>query len=318
MSESREHFHRDFSMFDEMSTAELNEILRQDSQLTDGEDSDTDAILYIMEVIEKRRQGLPTSDFEDVDRAWCSFNKNYRFASSEERPLFDFDDEPQPHDTSDKTQTRQPALRSTAHPHKRVLRTASILAAVIAVLLATSLTAYAFGFDLWGAIANWTKETFGFKSTEYTQTSVLSSTKKIPTPLETLANEMDMHDVPITILPSYLPDGYTEIDFQYAETAESMIFYCLLGKEDSSIALLYSAFFGGQAHSQFEKDAVNPEQYEYNGIMYYIMTNEGIYFATWTVDNVECSIAGVETYDETIKIIQSIGSAKRSDRGDWP
>ena len=37
------------------------------------------------------------------------------------------------------------------------------------------------------------------------------------------------------------------------------------------------------------------------------MTNEGVYFAIWAVDNVECSIAGVETYDEIIKIIQSIG-----------
>ena len=89
MSESKEHFHRDFSKFDEMSTAELNEILRQDSQLPDGEESDIDAILYIMEVIEQRNQELPVSDFKDVDRAWDSFNQNYRFASSEERPLFD-------------------------------------------------------------------------------------------------------------------------------------------------------------------------------------------------------------------------------------
>ena len=47
MSESKEQFYRDFSKFDEMSTEELNEILRQDSQLPDGEDSDTDAILYL-------------------------------------------------------------------------------------------------------------------------------------------------------------------------------------------------------------------------------------------------------------------------------
>lgn len=80
MSESKEHFHRDFSKFDEMSTEELNEILRRDSQLPDGEESDIDAILYIMEVIEKRSQELPLSDFKDVDRAWSSFNENYRFA----------------------------------------------------------------------------------------------------------------------------------------------------------------------------------------------------------------------------------------------
>ena len=83
MSESKEHFYRDFSKFDEMSTEELNEILRQDSQLPDGEDSDTDAILYIMGVIAKRNQERPSSDFGDVNHAWSSFNKNYRFASSE-------------------------------------------------------------------------------------------------------------------------------------------------------------------------------------------------------------------------------------------
>ena len=55
MSDSKEHFYRDFSKFDEMSTEELNEILRQDSQLPDGEASDTDAILYIMGVIRSCR-----------------------------------------------------------------------------------------------------------------------------------------------------------------------------------------------------------------------------------------------------------------------
>lgn len=307
MSESNEHFHRDFSMFDEMSTEELNEILWQDSQLPDVEESDTDAILYIMEVIEKRSKELPASDFEDVDRAWDSFNQNYRFASSDERPLFDLDDATQQNSTSDKTQILQPAPHSNARPHRRVLRTASILAAVIAVLLATSLTAYALGFDLWGAIANWTKETFGFTTTESAQTIAPSVAKEIPVPLTTIAKEMDIHDVPIAILPSYIPDGYAESEFQYDETTESMIFYCLLEKENTSITLFYNAYFGGQALYQFEKDIVNPEQYECNGTVYYIMTNEGVYLAAWTTNNIECNIAGVITHDEIIKIIQSIG-----------
>ena len=160
----------------------MSESKEQDSQLPDGEESDIDAILYIMEVIEQRNQELPVSDFKDVDRAWDSFNQNYRFSSSEERPLFDLDDEPQQNATSDKPQILQPALRSNARPYRRVLRTAGILAAVIAVLLATSLTAYALGFDLWGAIASWTKETFGFRSEEYTQTVVTSSKKEIHAP----------------------------------------------------------------------------------------------------------------------------------------
>lgn len=114
MSESKEHFYRDFSKFDEMSTEELNEILRQDSQLPDGEDSDTDAILYIMGVIAKRNQELPSSDFGDVNHAWSSFNKNYRFASSEGCSLFDFDDEPQ--------LMVLPTKRKSSGPHRVQIR----------------------------------------------------------------------------------------------------------------------------------------------------------------------------------------------------
>ena len=204
-------------------------------------------------------------------------------------------------------QILQPAPRSNARPHKRVLRTASILAAVIAVLLATSLTAYALGFDLWGAIASWTKETFGFRSAEYTQTAVTSSKKEIPAPLTSIANEMEMHGIPTTILPSYLPDGFVERDFQYSAVTQPESLYCLLKDGDSSITLLYTVFSENQDHLLYEKDAIDPKQYEYNGTVYYIMTNKGAYFAAWTADNIECNIAGVETYGEIIKILQSIG-----------
>ena len=119
-------------------------------------------------------------------------------------------------------------------------------------------------------------------------------------------------------MPSYIPDGFVERDFQYNAVTQPESLYCLLENGDSSITLLYTVFSENQDHLLYEKDTVDPEQYEYNGTVYYIMTNKGVYFAAWTADNIECSIAGVETYDEIIKIIQSIGSAKRSDRGDWP
>ena len=39
---------RDFSHFDELSTEELRNMIHQDSMLDENEDSDLDAILYIM------------------------------------------------------------------------------------------------------------------------------------------------------------------------------------------------------------------------------------------------------------------------------
>lgn len=45
MLESNGNIHRDYSIFDNMSTENLEDILRADFQLPNGEDSDTNAIL---------------------------------------------------------------------------------------------------------------------------------------------------------------------------------------------------------------------------------------------------------------------------------
>lgn len=295
MSESNEHFHRDFSMFDAMGTEELNEILRQDSQLPDGEDSDTDAILYIMGVIEKRSQELPASDVEDVDRAWDSFNQNYRFASSDERPLFDLDDEPQQNSTSDKMQILQPAPHSNARPHKRVLRTASTLAAVIAVLLATSLTAYALGFDLWGAIANWTKETFSFVRSE--------SRFLNPSEAEQVLFEYGLEQ---PLLPSWLPQGYVYDNIDIAETPNRTVFYIKYSSVHSEILITIAKVSAAPALSVFEKDATEVVEYSAKETVYYIIENNENINIVWVTGPYECSITGHMSLEEAKEIIDSI------------
>lgn len=53
MSEATQRTGQDHSKFDNMSTAELNEYLRQDAE---RDDSDLDDVLYIMEVLAKREK----------------------------------------------------------------------------------------------------------------------------------------------------------------------------------------------------------------------------------------------------------------------
>ena len=54
-------------------------------------------------------------------------------------------------------------------------------------------------------------------------------------------------------------------------------------------------------------DDQSPGLHEHNGIEYRTMTNAGKYLAVWTADNIECRISGVESYEELIKILDSIG-----------
>lgn len=80
--------HNNYSHFDSMSTKDLEEILRLDSQLSDNEISDVDAIIYITEVIEKREKENPTGRFTDVHIAWTSFKENYLPYAEENKSLY--------------------------------------------------------------------------------------------------------------------------------------------------------------------------------------------------------------------------------------
>lgn len=74
----------DFSAFDAMSTEALQEILRTDFFMSEGEGYGTDAVLYIMQVIAERETGHPS-----VYEAWRIFNKYYRSNNCNGTSLYD-------------------------------------------------------------------------------------------------------------------------------------------------------------------------------------------------------------------------------------
>ncbi len=56
MSENLNRSNPDFSKYDSMSIGELEEILRADAMGPERDDSDIDEILYVMEVLAKKRR----------------------------------------------------------------------------------------------------------------------------------------------------------------------------------------------------------------------------------------------------------------------
>ena len=56
MSENQNCGIGDLSQFDVMTTEELEEILRLDAEMPEGQESDTEKILYIMEVLAQRNK----------------------------------------------------------------------------------------------------------------------------------------------------------------------------------------------------------------------------------------------------------------------
>ena len=64
-----------FSRFDAMSTEELQAFLREDASKSVGEESDTKEILYVMEVLARRRK--EQTGGKDPAEALASFKNKY-------------------------------------------------------------------------------------------------------------------------------------------------------------------------------------------------------------------------------------------------
>lgn len=300
MAESTRQKDRDHSKFDNMSTAELNEYLRQDSYC---EDSNLDDILYVMEVLERREKEDGNYSPPDVQKAWAEFQKYYNTEDNDGKPLHDFDDEDDDEPTAEII-----SIKKACKGLNRTIKSIISVAAVLCVILAGSVTAKALGYDIWDAIIVWTKDTFGFETT-VNEPKPSEYVKQIPEELTELNDLMLNHGLSNKLIPSYIPEGYKMGSLEYDDLGDADTIFCQLSNGANDIMLIYSIHSGDSTSFQLEKDALSPEKYESGGTTYYIMSNMDDYLVSWLSDNVECTISGIPSRDEALKMIASFNQS---------
>ena len=286
---------RDFSRYNHMSTEELEKILRADFELPDEEESDMDKILYITEVIARRRAGQPTGRYANADEAWESFVENY--LPVEERAVFRQEEK-------GADESGAGAKRTRSRLWKTVLtRAASVVLVIMLVAAAGTVTASALGFDFWAWLTAWTQEAFGIENPNYTYSG---KNQKIPEQLAELYALMQEYGFPDNLLPTYLPEGYEAEPVECESNAAFVKLLCALSKNDEFIMLDYTMYQSGQVTEEAQKDGDAPDAVEAGGVMHYIMTNDETYYAVWTVDNIRCLILGASSRQELAEMINSI------------
>lgn len=279
---------RDFSYLDKLSTDEQKELLHQDSMLDESEDSDMDAVLYIMEVLARREDKEAAA--QSIDSAWQSFKDNYYPCTSDPEPLFSFDD-------SGKDEVHAPAKHRTPFL-RRFIKPLSAAAIVVFVLLTGTITSYALGFDLWGAFASWTHETFGFTSRPDTAASL---------PFPNLRTALDMFGSDAgNIVPSWLPEDFGEDIVQVSEAPSGSYIVSRCIGNNREISMEVKVYDDINPYRIFEKTVSDMEIYEQKGIDYYISQNSDLMRISWISNACECSIISTLTQDEVYKIIKSI------------
>ena len=274
-----------FSRFDAMSTEDLQAFLREDASKPMGEESDTKEILYVMEVLARRRK--EQQEGKDPAKALASFKHNY-YTENETPSISE----------------SVPVARKRSNNGRWKRGLVAAVAAIFILVIGNSITVSALGFDLFAIIAKWTQETFhwGFAG----QSEKPNNPGAVDTKEYTgLLNALSEFDITIPLAPTWFPEGYEETVIRTEETPKQKVFIAKYECGKSSIRIQIVDYLNGFPE-QIEQSNTLTKVYTCNGIDYYIFENNGQLQAVWINDSFECYIAGPLTLSEMEKIIDSI------------
>ena len=278
MSENMNRGSREFSRFDTMETEELEEILRLDAEAPEEEETDTELLLYIMEVLAERRKKANITGNNAQD-AWKSFEENYM-----------------PENILETKSKPAPA---------RWLRSVIAAAAVIVLLILIPVSAKAMKLDeLWNVVAKWAKETFSFVSggdtdVDEPESGYNGEHNELQDVLR--ANKRDAD-----IVPTWIPEGFVLEKIEKDITPVQEVYRARYINGDQKIRIRVQTYLTEDNYN-FEIEDDYTEIYSVSEINCYIFKNEDQCRAVWVTGTYECMISGDLSIDEIKMMIDSIG-----------
>lgn len=276
-------------LLEKKTTEELEDLLTLD--FFENEPADVDYIKEILEVIQERETDDPEKQV-DIDAAWQDFQEYIKDreeteAGKEEEPILE---------RSCKTETSQ-----NTHKRPKVFRYV-LLAAALAIVLCG--TAYAAGWNVFQALADWTAETFQF----------LTGQQGAPTPqndpFEFMRLEVAaLSDTPV--IPRWAPEGTEAIgQLEVLSRKDRTRIRGTFAVENRDIEftiliVIYNAT--PEAYSStYQKDSSIEQPYSSGGITHYIMSNNKSTSVMWTNGCLEGHIQGNLTVEELHRMLDSI------------
>ena len=281
MSENQNCGIRDFSKYDEMTTEELEEILRLDAEMIDGQESDTEILLYVMEVLTQRRKKTGQTG-NTAQEAYETFTQHYL---------------PEIMNT-DNTDPIPVKRNKPANRTHRWIRAMAATAAVLVILIAGSVTAKAFGVDVWKVVIQWTQETFHFGEWG-------NSNPSNNLPYASLQEALEKGNAYGPLAPTWIPDGYKLVRIIVQRNPVQKTYRAQYASGESELIITVREYLDGKPH-YVEQSAGLVEEYEVAEVTYYLFENYEIVRAVWLYDSYECDISGEVTIDEIKKMIDSI------------
>lgn len=255
---------------DSMSTAELLEGMEQALYSMTEETYDTELIDAYLEALERKS---PMPEHPTADESYERFRARVGELNAAVNPQ------------------SAPARRTRPGP-RRALRTVLVAVITAACLLSCMVVAQAAGVDVFGSIARWTDNLFGFGDVEDMEA----------TPVPTEAPEITIEYIE-SLLP-VVPDGFVMeepvvfIDDISNDIEYNAYYYC------DNKYISFSAIEQQDGNvSVYQKDDNAVQEIYIGDLVFYIFLNNKSSSAAWKVSNLECFISTNLPLDELIQII---------------
>lgn len=269
--------------FDNMTTEELEALLRQDIDAPEGQELDETALLYAVQLLASRKRN-PDGSGSSAPEAYASYLRNY---------LYDAED-PEP------AQEKQKKPRTSPFGWFRGMGAA---AAVLVVLFLGALSARAFGLDILDVVVKWTGETFCFAG----QGQDFREPDLTDDPYKSLEEALHAANIKEPLVPTWIPEGYELTGISIDETYKQTIYMARYKNGQKELKISVRDYLD-VAPLYVEKSEGLIETYETAGVTYYIFSNLENIMAIWIKGSYECYVSGNVTVEDLKMMIDSIGA----------
>ena len=272
-----DNLNRDFSKYEAMETEELEEILRLDAETPAGVETDTELILFILEVLASRRNTTNITG-NTAQKAWESFEQNYM--------------------------PEEPKKRVATHKAAPWLRRLTAAAAVVALLIVIPISTKALTLEeVWNIFARWAKETFSFVSGD--NTDVSDPVVNDGLEYSSMQEMLNKHDRDYSLIPTWIPDGFVLESIKRDVTPAQETYYAQYIKGEQ-VLFIYVQNYLEADFLKIETNQDYSEIYSVDGQDYYLFNNNKQKQAFWIVGSYECTISGNLSIEEIKLMIDSI------------
>lgn len=287
------------NQYNDYSAEQLKAALQRLLLYSDLEDQDVEEMEKILAVL---REKTPFEHPRTAEEMWAEIKAEHaeEIASLGIHEKKDTEEviknEPVAAELREEQESTMPRPKSV----RGVLRVAMIAAAMVVFIILATVTASAFGYDLWGWVPRWNDEVLSFGGEESESNEFYDSSP--------IVKALEEYGIDEPIFPHWIPEGfildYSEIDndpvFLHEGYSKDNQFLSIT-VEPSSSALTYL----------YQKEDKLPLEYSSNNITYYIIVDVDQYTAIWQADDFSVYIVGNISLDEMKHVLDSVYEVKK-------